>query len=647
MRTNLFLLFSLFQASGLFAQLPDSIKVRTHDKVLIQTDPSRGFTVYPQWANFPTEGKSFYKVYAELTFQCPPGMSCGEWDYINNIYIGKRKGTFQDSLNWEIMRFITPYGLQFTPQWKHTWRFDITDFATLFKDSIEIIYRHSGYEARNGRGWLVTLDFVFVEGPQPRKVEKISRLFQSSVPYGNDSLFDARTPAIEYTAGSNTNQVRYKFIQTGHGMDKPDNCAEFCPRRRFIYHDGKGVDTSWVWRTDCGENPVFPQGGTWIYDRTNWCPGAEVREYNVDLNVSPGGRHSVDLDMENYTRTGNSSDWVITTYLIEYAGNRFGLDGSIEDVIRPTDELQYLRLNPACGEPVIIIRNNGTEIMKSALIEYGWKGQKLQRYAWNGALKFGEYDTLNLPYLQGIAENGTSFIANLIWVNNRQDEYAGNNVIQTTPRKRVDEMPSRFVILLRTNNAPTENYWILKKADGTVIRKRENMTQKNTNHIDTVNLQPGCYELILMDDGTPPANYALNEDGLGWWANPTDGNGVFQFRNASSAGIIKSFNIDFGTSIRYQFRVGELAKPDMAAQSLNIYPNPVQNDLLIDFGMNRTQEHIEATMYDATGRTVLKREWHGNVAALQYIDVSGLRHGTYTIKVRTNAENLTRKIIIN
>lgn len=641
----LFIITLVFNSAA--AKYGDTIKVRTHDKVLIQTDPSKGFTEYGKWGNFPTNGKTFYKVYAELTFQCPPGMTCGEWDYLNHIYIGKRKGTYNDSLYWEIMRFVTPYGLQFNSQWKHTWKYDISDFASLLKDSIEIIYRHSGYEARNGRGWLVTLDFTFIEGPEIRHIEKVSRLFQGSVSYGNDSIFDARMTTANYTTGEKTSEIRYKIIQTGHGMDQPDNCAEFCPKLRYIVHDDKGIDTSYVWRTDCGENPVFPQGGTWIYDRTNWCPGAEVREYNLDVKVDPKSNHSMDLDMQKYTRTGSSSNWVITNYLVEYSGYNFKTDASIEEIIRPTDELQYLRVNPACGEPRIIVRNNGSNSLQSLLIEYGWENRSMQRFQWNGNLSFGQNDTIDLPYLTGTAAAGSKFIARLVWINNQTDEYDGNNTLTSIPTKRVDELPSKFVIMLRTNNAPSENYYTLKKADGTMIRERSKLTSKNTTFFDTVNLEPGCYSLTLMDDGTPPSNYPLNEDGLGWWANSSDGSGVFQLRSATSLSILKVFNVDFGTGIWYQFRVGNIPETPPAEARIAVYPNPVHNTLLIDLGVNRKNEELSLELYDLLGRKVFSESRKGDLNALQYLDVINYTRGTYVLKIKTNDKTITEKIILN
>ena len=72
--------------------------VQTHKDVVIQTEPSRGFTNYSGWGVFPTEGKTYSKVTATLTFECAPGLRCGEWDYLNYIYLGKRRGNKKDSL---------------------------------------------------------------------------------------------------------------------------------------------------------------------------------------------------------------------------------------------------------------------------------------------------------------------------------------------------------------------------------------------------------------------------------------------------------------------------------------------------------------------------------------------------------------------
>lgn len=643
MKTTAFIVF-LFSFSLLRAAEGDTTRVRTHDKVLIQTDPSKGHTEYSAWGAFPAAGKTYHKMYAELTFQCPPGMTCGEWDYLNYIFIGKRRGAHNDTLNWEIMRMITPYGLQFNSTWKHIWKFDITDFASLFTDSVEIWYQHTGYEAKNGRGWLITIDFTMIEGPEIRPVKNISMLWRKSVPYGQDSLFEAQAPEVKYTCGNETRQIRYKIIQTGHGMDQPDNCAEFCPKYRYLRHDNE-TDTTLVWRDNCGANPVFPQAGTWIYDRTNWCPGADVLEYNLDKFTQPGSEHSMDLDMQSYTRTGSSGNYMITAYLIEYGEHAFQTDAAITDVIRPTEDLQYKRLNPACGEPRVVVSNTGKKDISHLVLDYGWDGYQLQRYTWTGKLAFGESDTLDLPWLKTQATDGVRFVCRLVWVNGQLDDFRGNDRIYTLPVTKTAVLPNKIEIVLRTNNAPTENYYTLRKSDGTIIMKRDNFPKATTMR-ETVELADGCYELNLMDDGTPLASYPLNEDGLGWWANSGDGTGLFQVRNPVNNTLIQAFNVDFGTGIWYQFRVGGDVPPADLQAKIAVYPNPAQHDILIDLGKNSGEE-LHILLYSPSGKLVLEETRKGMLDALQYVDVTHIANGLYILKIQSGNATLTQQILLN
>ncbi|MBS3915193.1 MAG: T9SS type A sorting domain-containing protein [Bacteroidetes bacterium] len=632
--------FLIFLAAGLSANNSDTFKIRSHNSVLIQTNPAIGHTEYSEWAVFPSAGKSWSKMYIELTMKCPPGMTCGEWDYLNYIFIGKRHGKTKDTLNWEIARFITAYGLQFNNTWKHTWRFDITDFASLFHDSIEIWHQHTGYEAKNGRGWLIDIDFTMIEGPVSKRVVNVQQILRKSVGYGNDSLFDARMNEDTFKVGNFTTSVRYKILQTGHGNDGKDGCGEFCAKKRYIQFDGKTIDTSLVWRDDCGANAVYPQAGTWIYDRANWCPGADVKEYNLDIPVDPGSVHRLDMDMESYSGGGN---YMTTLYLLELADANFSTDASLEEIIKPSDELQYLRINPSCGAPLIKIRNNGADVLHDLHLEYGWKGYQLNRFHWTGNLKYNQTAEVELPALSGEAPAGTPFVVHIIWTNNRQDQNANNDRIQSIPMLKVPQHNGNFVVILRTNNAATENYYTLKKADGTLIKQRGNLVN-NTLYRDTFNLPDGCYFLNLMDDGVPPPAYALNEDGLGWWANNYDGTGLFQLRNGSGNTLIKNFPVDFGTGIWYQFQVGPGAISQAAQANLRVYPNPAENTLLIDLGANST-ETLNIKMYNTVGKKVIDESRSGNLDALQYLELCKLSPGIYTISIQIGAQNLTQKII--
>ena len=57
--------------------------------------------------------------------------------------------------------------------------------------------------------------------------------------------------------------------------------------------------TQEIWRDDCGEVALYPQGGTWVYDRANWCPGdkATTREHELTNFLSTGQTNLLDFDI--------------------------------------------------------------------------------------------------------------------------------------------------------------------------------------------------------------------------------------------------------------------------------------------------------------------------------------------------------------
>ncbi len=75
----------LLVALGSRASTGDTIRVMTHDTVLITTDPGgSGHTEYPRWGVFPSSATKYSKVLLRMKFACPnvAGLTCGE-DYPN------------------------------------------------------------------------------------------------------------------------------------------------------------------------------------------------------------------------------------------------------------------------------------------------------------------------------------------------------------------------------------------------------------------------------------------------------------------------------------------------------------------------------------------------------------------------------------
>ncbi len=626
----------------------DTTRVVTHNKVVIKTNPGLGNTKYYGWGEFPTAGTKYQKAYAELTFKCAPGLKCGEWDYLNYIYLCNRRGAVNDSLGWEIMRFITPYGFYYDQNWNHTWVFDITDFAHLLHDSVQIMYQHTGYEANHDRGWEISLNFNLIEGTPWRDVKNITRFYTRSVGYGNDTLFDKNVPEQTFTLGKETDLMRFKILQTGHGMDKPENCAEFCPKRRRIILDGALADESWVWREDCGENPVFPQAGTWLYDRAGWCPGAEVREYNLDIAATPESTHTMDLDMESYATTSGGANYMLSTYLVEYGKPNFTLDVAIEDIISPNAELRYKRVNPACGAPKIIIRNRGASIIENIDFLFGLTGLQQKHYRWNGKLNSGQWDTLDLPADFVRNNRNGNFQVTAAWVNNQPDNNPSNNFATVFTGNMPPLLPNQFVLYCSMNNAPSENSYEIRDMLGNVVKSRKKYPTAGITYRDTVDLPEGCYTLDFQDTGAANPSYPLNKDGLGWWANTADGNGFIQIRSLNNQ-VLQRFGADFGTSIRFAFTVGKINEPETPITKINIRPNPAKDYLLFDFSTYKPEELNDLCtiiIHDIHGRKVMESSIDMRLTSMPGLNVTKLSSGVYHMKLSYKDEVVTQKLII-
>lgn len=171
-----------------------------------------------------------------------------------------------ESLNLEIGRMLTPYGSIYSTGWEFKWTVDVTDFSMILRDSVEIEYNHTGYEPKSV-GWALTIDFEFTMGPPHIHPLQIDNMWVGSYNYGNpEKPTEAELTPIRYTpsAGSVINRLRIQH--TGHGMDKPKGCSEFCSRWRRVLFNGDVVQDKDLWK-ECGDVRKLRTGNTRICSR--------------------------------------------------------------------------------------------------------------------------------------------------------------------------------------------------------------------------------------------------------------------------------------------------------------------------------------------------------------------------------------------
>jgi hypothetical protein len=538
---------------------------------------------------------------------------------------------FPQVIRYEIGRYITPYGngLSLGDGW--TWTFDVTDYRPLLADSVHL--------AAGNWQELLDLKFVMVKGIPPRDVVSIQNLWNGSFEYGKDyNPIENHLVPKKVLIPANAQTARWKSRVTGHGMDTPSNCAEFCAKYHYYKVNGNQEYSRLVWRDNCDVNPLYPQGGTWVYDRANWCPGAEVEAYDLELTpfIIPGDSVLLEHTAQPYTSTGGWNHYTIEDQLITYGPLNFTLDAAIERVMSPTDDHMWKRKNPICMNPVVIIKNNGSSDLTSLKITYGITGTTPSVYNWSGNLSFAETEEIQLDTFQWAYAPAT-FTVQISEPNGGTDEYTYNNTM-VTPFNYVSVMPQRFVIELKTNNYAWQNSYELKDNMGNVVHSRSGLTA-NTTYRDTLDLVTGCYEFRLTDTG---------EDGLTWWANSAQGSGYIRFKSAETPQIIKNFGSDFGGEVYCQFTVGLTNETDDLKgrnEEIFIIPNPAEDMVEISFNL-RYSEAGTIDVFDVTGRTVYTSNFDKCIAGTKSIDVSSMNPGIYFVTVKTGKTILTSRLIV-
>lgn len=568
----------LISATCIFAQKPSVTHVTTHNRVTVVTDVAKGVNPYLGWGVFPAANVPVRKVMMHVTLGSPDSMRTAHWDYLDHIYIRKQGDVKGKKIDYEIGRMLTPYGSIFGKEWQWKWQVDVTDFAPLLRDSVEIEYLHSGWEP-NTVGWALTIDFEVVQGTPVAYPLGIQPLWNKGYKYGdpNEKIEEHLRP-ITYQTPSGAAFDRIRIQHTGHGMDKPKNCSEFCSRWREIKLDNQLIDHRDMWK-DCGSNPLYPQGGTWLYDRAYWCPGDLQVPDVLDVFVTPG-EHEVSLRMEPYTATENiQAVEDISAYLFHYAKPTNKNDVAVDKVLVPNNEQRFTRLNPASFNPRFTIRNLGSENLRSVNVTYGTDGFPKKTYRWKGDLKFNQTAEIVLQEEIQMKEGKNNFTVTLSKPNGKNDAWNGDNELTTTFLSPV-KLPTEFVIQFKTNNRPTDNEVALYNLQPEPIHKIKPLaTETNKLFTDTIRLKEGLYEICLTDSAG---------DGLEFWAEPQNGDGSLRLFDLKG-NLLHAFESDCGNGEKLAFSASKTFVNDttLGKYAFSLYPRLVTDNTEFSIVSNR------------------------------------------------------------
>ena len=526
----------------------------------------------------------------------------------------------------EIMSFVTPYGigLDLGPEGK-TWTFDMTDFTPILQGDKRIFLSRGGQNQEE-----MDIEFLFIKGTPARDVLDIREIWPSQQITANYSqiLNNTYYPATDFKYNADASGIKLRSAITGHGQE-----GEFIPRNHSFTINGSETYTRNVWK-ECADNPVYPQGGTWIYDRAGWCPGMATDVAEYDLTSFMNDDNSVNVD---YTIDAGSGDsrYIISSQIVTYGEYNFTLDAGISDILAPSNKVEYARDNPMCSTPTIEISNYGSETLKDAVIEY-WVNDapKKQEIKWYGDIASGESAIFYLPVEQSIWTNANAanntFHARIKLVNSQTDEDPSNDeYISYFELPKV--FPKDIYLFTRTNNAGNETRVVLKDEWGKEVFTKEGMAANELSR-DTLKLGLGCYTLTIEDS---------DDDGLSFFAN-SDGSGFFRVMEVGG-GLVHNFNNDFGKRSTIKFTI--------------VHPLSVE-DKLLDLGLkcypNPTAGIITLAGYDITNAHCTVRNNLGQIIQEQQLDIIGQTQldltnnpsGLYVVTVEKDGLSWSQKVVL-
>jgi hypothetical protein len=156
--------------------------------------------------------------------------------------------------------------------------------------------------------------------------------------------------------------------------------------------------------------------------------------------------------LQAHTSNGGAG-YSVASYIFAYKDPNFATDAEIEDIMSPSTKNDYKKYNPSAVSPIIVLKNNGSNTLTSAVIKYGIKNQAMMTYNWSGSLASTKSEVVtmpSIPWATGLPDS-SEFIVILDKANGATDQYAMNDTSRSL-YVAPPSLPKDIILRFTTNN---------------------------------------------------------------------------------------------------------------------------------------------------------------------------------------------------
>ena len=435
----------------------------------------------------PADLSEYSQILMHLNLSCPSG-GCDPWDQPAQITAS------HDGRNFEIARYITPYGIACG-----NWTIDVTDFKSIFHGQTQL---NSYIQVWGPNGWLLDADLEFIEGDHPAPHSMVSALWSDDyVVYGDPGVsHDLAVADVSSNALSEFSHMRMHI--TGHGQGNTFNAAEFYEVTHAVEVNGAEIAEDYLWKSDCADNACEEQAGNWLFPRAGWCPGQEVQPRIFETTDMMGGEMTFDYVLADYTNllnTGyNSSGHTEPHYrihgsFIEESATRYFTYNNL------SIDIEHAEISGNAGSFITFnITNNGDTDLNTGAVNLFLNNELVEVVSTNVTIAPGEVYPVDYPFSSLSPIVGENiFFAELA----SDDDNPGDDVYRflVDVMVGVDELYINELFSVQPNPSPQN---INVNFDQELLNGQFELYSVTGNLVHKEMIESGSHHMLVQEPGT-------------------------------------------------------------------------------------------------------------------------------------------------